>query len=348
MRRRLNVQYYNAVGTRESGIDAGGLFKEFWTDLCSIAFDPNYALFKVTESGPDAGGALDVGNCLYPNPSSGAAHGADHITLFAFLGRILGKALYEGITIHPRFAHFFLSFLKGDYNFLHTLPDLGTIDPQLYSNLLFLKNYDGDASDLCLSFTVTVDDFGGTREIPLVPNGANVDVTNSNKHRYIGLVAKYYVYDRLREQSEAMIRGLFEVVDRSWLRLFNEPELQVLISGASDGKLDVDDLRAHCNYVGGFSGLDRTIGRFWAVVESLDQKQQGELLRFVTSCERPPSPRFRESQPAVHDSTCRYFARRRPTTHRFDLLQHTQAANVQQRESSAAASPVRDRIWGRF
>jgi len=49
MRQRLAVQYYNEAGVRESGIDVGGLFKEFWTDLCAIAFDPNYALFRVTE-----------------------------------------------------------------------------------------------------------------------------------------------------------------------------------------------------------------------------------------------------------------------------------------------------------
>jgi ubiquitin-protein ligase E3 C len=49
MRQRISVQYHNAAGTRESGIDAGGLFKEFWTDLSAIAFDPNYALFRVTE-----------------------------------------------------------------------------------------------------------------------------------------------------------------------------------------------------------------------------------------------------------------------------------------------------------
>jgi ubiquitin-protein ligase E3 C len=48
MRQRLAVQYYNEAGTRESGVDVGGLFKEFWTDLCAIAFDPNYALFRVT------------------------------------------------------------------------------------------------------------------------------------------------------------------------------------------------------------------------------------------------------------------------------------------------------------
>jgi ubiquitin-protein ligase E3 C len=175
MRRRISIQYYNEAGAKESGIDAGGLFKEFWTDLCAIAFDPNYALFRVTEE-----------NFMYPNPSSGAAHGSDHIELFKFLGRILGKSLYESITVHPQFAHFFLSFLRGDYNYLHMFSDLSTIDSQLYNNLMFLKTFDGDAEDLCLTFTVSVNDFGGTREIPLIPNGGNIDVTNANKHRYIG------------------------------------------------------------------------------------------------------------------------------------------------------------------
>jgi ubiquitin-protein ligase E3 C len=80
MRNRISVQYYNEVGMRETGIDAGGLFKEFWTDLSAIAFDPNYALFQLTEE-----------NCMYPSPSSSTVHGLDHIILFEFLGRILGK-----------------------------------------------------------------------------------------------------------------------------------------------------------------------------------------------------------------------------------------------------------------
>lgn len=177
MRKRIVVHYLNEAGATEAGVDVGGLFKEFWTDLSAIAFDPNYALFRVTEG---------AGNCMYPNPASGAAHGSDHVILFEFLGRILGKALYEGITIHPQFAHFFLSFLRGDYNYLHMLPDLSTMDPQLYNNLMFLKNYDGDAEDLCLTFTIANDDFGGNKEVPLIPRGADIPVTNSNKQRYVG------------------------------------------------------------------------------------------------------------------------------------------------------------------
>lgn len=49
MRQRIVVHYTNEAGRQETGIDAGGLFKEFWTDLSQLAFDPNYALFRVTE-----------------------------------------------------------------------------------------------------------------------------------------------------------------------------------------------------------------------------------------------------------------------------------------------------------
>lgn len=105
---------------------------------------------------------------------------------------------------------------------------------------------------------------------------------------YVGLVTKHYVVDRVKEQSEAFTQGLWEVIDKSWLHIFNEPELQVLISGASDGKIDVEDMRANTRYAGGFTGIDRNVTRFWSVFASMTSRQQASLLRFVTSCERPP------------------------------------------------------------
>jgi ubiquitin-protein ligase E3 C len=110
-------------------------------------------------------------------------------------------------------------------------------------------------------------------------------------------VAKHHVCDRVKEQSEAFRRGLWEVIDRSWLRIFNEPELQVLISGSSDGKIDIEDMRSNARYAGGYTPLDRNISRFWKVVASFSSKQQGDLLRFVTSCERPPPLGFSSMNP---------------------------------------------------
>eukprot|EP00554_Chaetoceros_debilis_P010606 CAMPEP_0194108264 /NCGR_PEP_ID=MMETSP0150-20130528/8003_1 /TAXON_ID=122233 /ORGANISM="Chaetoceros debilis, Strain MM31A-1" /LENGTH=932 /DNA_ID=CAMNT_0038796929 /DNA_START=1307 /DNA_END=4105 /DNA_ORIENTATION=+ len=288
LRRRIIVQYVNAAGSTESGLDAGGLFKEFWTDLCAQSFNPNWALFCETE---------DSNGYLYPNPNSRDAHGSDSIILFEFLGRILGKAIFENITIQPQFAHFFLSFLRGDYNFLNMLSDLSTMDRTLYNNLMFLKTYEGDVSDLCLTFSVTKEAFGSNKEIALIPNGDKLDVTNANKHRYIQLVAKHFVCDKVREQSEAFRKGLWDVIDRKWLRMFNEPELTVLISGPTNGMIDVDDMKANVRYAGGFTMFDRTIQRFWKVLHSFTSEQRADLLRFVTSCERPPPLGFGSMNP---------------------------------------------------
>lgn len=46
IKKRLIVMYTGAAGHEESGIDMGGLFKDFWTDLSALAFDINYGLFR--------------------------------------------------------------------------------------------------------------------------------------------------------------------------------------------------------------------------------------------------------------------------------------------------------------
>ncbi|DBA00336.1 TPA: hypothetical protein N0F65_001531 [Lagenidium giganteum] len=280
MKKRINVIFINEFGTEETGIDAGGLFKEFWLDLSNYAFDLQYGLFELT---------LD--QLLYPNPASASAHfdrPIDHLTLFQFVGRILGKALYEGIVVQPKFAHFFLSKLLHAYNNLNELPSL---DPEIYKNLVFLKSYDGDISDLGLTHTVVQEVFGEQKEVEIIPGGANIPVTNQNKTRYIHLVADYYLNVQIREQSAAFRAGLADVIDLRWLQMFNEPELQVLISGKG-GHLDIEDLRAHTMYTGGYYALDKRVGWLWQALASFTPSEQAAFLRFTTSCQRAPSLGF--------------------------------------------------------
>jgi ubiquitin-protein ligase E3 C len=73
--------------------------------------------------------------------------------------------------------------------------------------------------------------------------------------------------------------------------------LQVLISGSSDGKIDVADMRSNARYAGGYTPLNQNFGWFWNVVASFNSKQQGDLICFVTSCERPPPLGFSSMNP---------------------------------------------------
>ena len=71
---------------------------------------------------------------LYPHPAAAfLGHG---LPMIEFLGRIVGKALYEGILLEYSFAPLFVSQLVGRYAFLDSLSSL---DAELYKNLMYLK-----------------------------------------------------------------------------------------------------------------------------------------------------------------------------------------------------------------
>ena len=96
-------------------------------------------------------------------------------------------------------------------------------------------------------------------------------------------------------QAGAFFHGLYQALDRDLLGIFAPPELQVLISGASTG-INLNDLRSNCRY-NGYTGLDRTILNFWAVLEAMSERDRALLVKFVTSCERPPSLGFSSLDP---------------------------------------------------
>lgn len=97
------------------------MFKEFLTSLCKEVFDTDRGLWLANKK-----------NELYPAPhsyategmlrSSGACRGmfahpdeAHSLAWYRFIGRILGKALYDGILVDVAFAGFFLAKVCGEH-----------------------------------------------------------------------------------------------------------------------------------------------------------------------------------------------------------------------------------------
>ena len=78
-------------------------------------------------------------NKLYPSPTSFVQE--NHLDLFEFVGRMLGKAVYEGIVVEVPFATFFLSQMLGTqqsavYSCIDELPSLVK---DLYKSLAYVK-----------------------------------------------------------------------------------------------------------------------------------------------------------------------------------------------------------------
>lgn len=69
-------------------------------------------------------------------PNASARYLENGIQMIEFLGRVVGKALYEGILLDYSFSHVFVQKLLGRYSFLD---ELSTLDPELYRNLIYVK-----------------------------------------------------------------------------------------------------------------------------------------------------------------------------------------------------------------
>lgn len=69
--------------------------------------------------------------------------------------------------------------------------------------------------------------------------------------------------------------------------MFNQQEVQILIGGVEE-PINIDDLMQNCIYGGVYDSNHAVIQRFWRVAKTLNQNERQLLLRFVTSCSRPP------------------------------------------------------------
>ena len=242
---------FESLGTEEAGF-GDGVFKEFLNILSKIAFDPNWGLFLQTDA-----------HEVYPSPSAQCVYG-DFKERLRFLGRVLGKALYEGILIDLPLSRFFRNSLLDRSNHFH---DLSSLDPELYDNLVKVSEMSGQAvEDLGLTFAITIDIFGDAKTIEFFPQGSETPVTDDNKMRYIYMVSYYKLTNQINKHVAAFREGLQEVISPTWLNMFDANELQILLGGYEGNKLlDIDDWEAHTTYGGGYGPDHHTIRMFWKV-----------------------------------------------------------------------------------
>ncbi|KAL5996551.1 hypothetical protein ACLOJK_026631 [Asimina triloba] len=250
LRGMIRVTFVNEFGVEEAGIDGGGIFKDFMENITRAAFDVQYGLFKETAD-----------HLLYPNPGSGLIH-ERHLQFFHFLGSVLGKAMFEGILVDIPFATFFLSKLKQKIECPAEYMDRtlrwdgegsrDRIHVNCFSIVDFCNHYKGDVSELELYFVIINNEYGEQTEEELLPGGKEMRVTNENVITFIHLIANHRLNSQIRHQSSHFLRGFQQLIQKDWMDMFNEHELQILISGSLEG-MDVSDLRANANYAGGYS-----------------------------------------------------------------------------------------------
>ncbi|KRZ23918.1 Ubiquitin-protein ligase E3B, partial [Trichinella pseudospiralis] len=282
----VRVKFINEQGLDEPGIDQDGVFKEFLEEVIKNIFDPALNLFKLTSEGH-----------LYPSPTSYIHE--NYLLLFEFIGKMLGKAVYEGICVDILLASFFINHLIGRTasKYHSSIDELSSLDADLYKQLTFIKHYEGDMNDLGLTFACDEDILGEVVTHELRPGGRTIPVTKENKISYVHLMAHYRMFVQIKDQIAAFMRGFHAIISPEWLRMFSADEFQRLLSGDTCD-IDLHDLRKHTQYFGGFHNNHRVIVWLWEILANDFSVEERRLfLKFVTSCSKPPLLGFEYLEP---------------------------------------------------
>lgn len=273
LKQRLNIRFDG-----EEGLDYGGVAREFFFLLSHEIFSPAYCLFEYSSH---ANYTLQISPRSNINP--------EHLDYFRFIGRVIGLAIF-----HQKFvdAFFVSSFYKQILGMEINLEDMESVDADVYKNLQWML--DNDVDELGAVFAVDDDQFGVIVEEDLIPNGRNIAVTNDNKSDYVDLLVKWRVVSRVQEQMQAFLSGLFDIIPRSLLSIFDDREMELLIGGIAE--IDVDDWIANSVYRD-CKADDQLVKWFWKCIkDEFDDEKRARLLQFTTGTSRVPVNGFKDLQ----------------------------------------------------
>ncbi|ESN91803.1 hypothetical protein HELRODRAFT_108537 [Helobdella robusta] len=255
----------------EQGVDEGGVSKEFFQLIVEELFNPDFGMFRFD----------DETQTFWFNELS-----FENDAQFTLIGIILGLAIYNNVILDIRFPMVLYRKLLGKKG---CFDDLLLAQPTLGRNLTSLLEYEGDVTDLSQFFSInTVDVFGNVHSHELVPNGAEIPVTNDNRREFVDLYSNFLLNKLVKKQFQAFKRGFCMVTNESPLeQLFNADELELLVCGSEENS-DFHSLEETTEYDGGYSKDSPIIKQFWEIVHGMTHEEKKKLLQFTTGSDRVP------------------------------------------------------------
>lgn len=230
--------------------------------------------------------------CLLLTPWIGLLH-EDYLIYYRFMGRVMGKALFDGQLVAGHMVQYMYKHLLG---WPITLKDIKNLDEDYYNNLKQIVELAASGEDLemlCLDFTSTQEVLGVKEDIELVEGGADMEVTNDNFPEYLEACLKDRMMKRVQPQLKEILLGFFDVIPEALLTVFDFQELELLMCGLP--RIEMDDWMENTEYSGDYefvgANCDPCIW-FWEVVSEFDEEMKARLLQFVTGTAGVPARGF--------------------------------------------------------
>ena len=272
----------------EDGLDAGGILREWYTNIFEILESDKLKLFIPSDS-------RDFSYIINPF----LFHNTENYRYLVFIGKIIAKAIYQNITVNICWNKLIYKMILKEKIIFQ---DLIYIDFQLYTSIKNIidsiklnkiqnPNFNEEKyiEDLCLTYSLEMKDcYNHLHSFELIPNGKNIPVLNLNDYVTKRINFLYGLYEPLITKIRDSI---FYYLPEKLIYKFSSDDLESLINGSP--YIDIVDWRLNTIYKEPYNEKHFVIIWFWCVVAKLTQKQLSNLLFFSTGSSRVPIEGFK-------------------------------------------------------
>jgi E3 ubiquitin-protein ligase HERC2 len=280
---RTSKRMWSVVFMGEGAEDVGGPYREHLGDMCRELMSNALPLFVPTSNHVNNTGTHR--DALVPNPS---ATSELHMSMFTFLGRLMGGAMRGGEPLNLILPPLFWKLLSTQRA---QEPDLSSVDKlclQCAHELTATKAQFGAEGQELFDETFETERFAttlsGGSTCELLEGGSSIPLTFDRCDEYVNLLVNARLFEN-RGQISAIRKGLLSVVPELVVSMLTPDELELRICGASD--YTVTALKGSTTYEG-VTSEDRRVGFLWQALEDATPVQRRLFLKFVSGRERMP------------------------------------------------------------
>jgi hypothetical protein len=241
------------------------------------------------------------GGYLYPAPLPSEAKQKDAaLEHHRLVGRLMGKALIDSrlvdLPLHPLFWRLVKS--TGEVPMCFSVDDLRDVDPEMYENLTKLEKMSAEdleaiEVDFCLP---------GHDEILLCSGGDNKTVTHENLQEYMELVARFSLFDSIREVAIEFRKVFLQLHCLESIAMWSDDELSNLVVGVSSCKDEFWTMEHLSKYIEPKHGYTHETPAFVYLLTAMTRftgKQRKNFLSFVTGAHSLPANGFQGLKPQL-------------------------------------------------
>ena len=255
----------------EVSYDAGGIMREWFTTIFQTLEADKLKLFIISDSN-------EFSYIINPFLS----HNKENLEYFAFIGKLIAKALFDNITVNICFNKIiYKMILQEEINF----NDLLFIDYTLYTSLKNLKEIGlSQNNNLEVYYSIEMKDvYNHTHSLELVNKGREIPLTNIDDYIKKRINFMIGLYEPFIKEIRDNIYAYFS---KEVITSFTSDEFELILNGRPF--IDIEEWKIFTEYKEPYNANHYIIKWFWDILKDLNQKELSNILLFSTGSGRVP------------------------------------------------------------